>query len=395
MTTVEKPIKIAFVLHVMQVAGAEVLVAETIRRLGAQLDPVIICLDDIGVLGVQFQQEGVPVLNLGRQAGLDLSVASKMSRELKSRGIEIIHAHQYTPFFYAALAKFGYGSRYHLIFTEHGRHFPDVVSKKRKLINKYFFSHLADEIHGVCGFSTKALAEKDGFPASRMEVIENGIDLKRYSLTVGRLELKKRLNLDTQRRYILCVARFHPVKDHKTLLKAFSNVAAKLPDVDLLLAGDGPLRHEIEQQCVDLGLEQRVIFLGIRSDIPDLMNVSDVFTLTSLSEAASLTLMEAMASKLAVVVTDVGGNPEIIRDGIDGLLAPREDSDKLAENYIQLLSDTDKRMQFAQSAYERALERYSLDKTINEYMRRYTQAAYNLRKRRCAKKQLIKRNYES
>ena len=376
----EKPIKIAFVLHVMQVAGAEVLVAETIRRLGTRLDPVIICLDDIGSIGIQFQKEGVPVLNLGRHAGLDLSVARKMSHELKSRGIEIVHAHQYTPFFYAALAMLGRKNRTHLIFTEHGRHYPDIVSWKRKLVNKYFCSRLADEIHGVCGFSARALAEKDGFPASRIEVIENGIDLARYSSTADRLELRKRLNLDPSRRYILCVARFHPVKDHETLIAAFSKVAAKLPDVDLLLAGDGPLRQTISQQCINLGIQQRVIFLGIRSDIPDLMTASDVFTLTSVSEAASLTLMEAMASKLAVVVTDVGGNPEIIRDGIDGLLAPRKDSDKLAECYIQLLSDPDKRTQFAESAYERAVERYSLDKTINEYLQRYTQAVYKLRK---------------
>jgi len=380
MTMVEKPIKIAFVLHVMSVAGAEVLVAETIRRLGAQLDPVIICLDDIGRIGLQFQKEGVPVLNMGRHAGLDLSVARKLSRELKSRGIEIVHAHQYTPFFYAALAGLGIRNRPHLFFTEHGRHYPDVVSMKRKLLNKYFFSRLVDEIHGVCGFAAKALAKNDGFPVSRIEIIENGVDLARYSSKADRLELRERLNLDSRRSYILCVARFHPVKDHKTLITAFSKVAAQLPDVDLLLAGDGPLHRTIEQQCVDLGLQQRVIFLGIRSDISDLMNACDVFTLTSLSEAASLTLMEAMASKLAVVVTDVGGNPEIIRNGIDGLLAPRKDSDKLAECYIQLLSDPEKRMRFAKSAYERAVERYSLDKTIGEYMRRYTKAVNNIRR---------------
>ena len=379
--TVEKPIKIAFVLHVMQVAGAEVLVAETIRRLGAQLDPLIICLDDIGKLGMQLRKEGIPVLNLGRRAGLDLSVSLKMSRELKSRNIEIVHAHQYTPFFYAALAKLLTRNRIYLMFTEHGRHYPDVVSKKRKLLNKYFFSRLADEIHGVCGFSTKALAENDGFPASRINIIENGINLTQYFSTIDRLELKKRLGLDPQRRYILCVARFHPIKDHKTLITAFSIVAAKLPDVDLLLAGDGSLRQTIEQQCIDSGLRQRVVFLGIRSDVPDLMNASDVFTLTSISEAASLTLMEAMASKLAVVVTDVGGNPEIIRNGTDGLLAPRGDFHKLAENYIQLLSNPQQRRQLAENAYERAVERYSFDKTIGEYFRRYTQAVYD--QRRC------------
>lgn len=294
----------------MQVAGAEMLVAETIRRLGSKIDPVVLCLDGIGELGMRLQEEGVPVLELGRQPGFDLQVSKKLAHEIDRRKIEIVHAHQYTPFFYSALSKLRFRNKFHLMFTEHGRHFPDRVSVKRRIINRLLLSRCVDEINAVCRFSARALSENDGFPSSKIEVIENGIDPARYGPASDRTDLQRRLGLDPSRRYILCIARFHSVKDHATLVSAFARVAGEQVDVDLLLAGNGPLRQKIEQQVSHFGLAKRVMFLGVRDDVPDLMRVADLFALTSASEAASLTLMEAMASGLPVVVTNVGGIPK-------------------------------------------------------------------------------------
>src|SRR4051812_3668595 len=94
------PPRVAFVVHVMQVAGAEVLVTETIRRLKGRIDPTIFCLDAVGTLGERLSAEGVPVVCLGRSSGRDWGLPWRMARELSARNIDIIHAHQYTPFFY-------------------------------------------------------------------------------------------------------------------------------------------------------------------------------------------------------------------------------------------------------------------------------------------------------
>jgi glycosyltransferase involved in cell wall biosynthesis len=375
----DRPVRIAFVLHAMQVAGVEVLVAETICRLGSKIDPVVLCLDGVGELGARLQTEGIPVLDMGRRPGLDLGVPGRLADEISRRGIEVVHAHQYTPFFYSALAKLRSFGSFHLIFTEHGRHYPDAVSAKRRLANRWLLNRCANEINAVCRFSAQALSEIDGFPASRIEILDNGIDAKRYTPTKDRIEVRKRLGLDPNRCYILCVARFHPVKDHAMLLSAFSTVAAEKPDVDLLLAGDGPLRQIIEQQVFGLHLQQRVRFLGVRSDVADLMQASDVFTLTSVSEAASLTLMEAMASALPAVVTDVGGNPEIIRSGTEGLLVPRGDAASLSNALLRLLSDAAFAGALAEKGRRRVLERYSLDRTVMNYYQRYATGASRVR----------------
>src|SRR5207253_1960048 len=131
-----EPIRIAFVMHTMQVAGAEMLVSEIIRRLGARLSPVVICLDRVGQLGGQLIGEGVPVIALDRRPGLDWRTARRLASELRARRIQIVHAHQYTPFFYTALAKPLAGTPPHVMFTEHGRHYPDIVSARRRLANR-------------------------------------------------------------------------------------------------------------------------------------------------------------------------------------------------------------------------------------------------------------------
>jgi glycosyltransferase involved in cell wall biosynthesis len=262
-----------------------------------------------------------------------------------------------------------------VIFTEHGRHFPDVVSRKRRLLNRILFDRLADEVTAVCEFSARSLAVNDGFDGSRIRVVPNGIEVDRYRRRESQRELRTRLGWPVERRYVTSVARFHPVKDHATLVNGFAAVARTRSDVDLMLAGDGELREDLERQVETLGLAGRVTFLGVRRDVPDLLMASDVFTLSSLSEASSLTLLEAMASGLPVVVTDVGGNPELVRQGVDGLLVPRRDPVALGAALLRLLNDPALSASMGQAASARVAQEFDLGKTNDRYAALYSKNA--------------------
>jgi glycosyltransferase involved in cell wall biosynthesis len=362
-----KPIRIGFIVHVLQVAGAEVLVAETIRRLGPSISPVVFCLDALGQLGEQLTAEGIPVVTLDRKPGLDFACINRLAREIQERNLDVLHAHQYTPFFYGGLAarKAGIGTR--VVFTEHGRHFPDVVSWRRRLTNRLLLRRLADRVTAVCDFSRQALARQDGFLLDSIEVIENGIDVERYSCPRDVHALRLSLGLQPERRYVSCIARFHPVKDHRMLINAFGELASESADTDLVLVGDGPLRADLEAQVTSLGLTGRVHFLGVRGDVPRILAAVDVFVLTSVSEAASITLLEAMATGLPVVVTDVGGNPEIVRDQVDGLLVPRGDARATAAALRMVLSDRERSAAFGRAGRQRAFDHYRLERTIKRY----------------------------
>ena len=337
--TVDNPIKVAFVVHVMQVAGAEVLVAETIRRLGRRIDPVIFCLDAVGMLGEQLQCDGVPVVCLGRRPGRDWRVVARLARELRQRRIEVIHAHQYTPFFYSALARVLARGRPRLMFTAH------------------------------------ALRTVEGFSAVPVGIVENGIDPARFVPTDDVAAARARLGLDRGRRYVVNIARFHPVKDHGTLVQAFAAVASARSDVDLLLVGDGPLRSELEAQVSRLELDCRVKFLGIRRDVQDVLAAASVFCLNSVSEAASLTIIEAMAAGVPVVETSVGGSPEIVRDGVDGLLVERRDAAGLAAAILRILDTPELARRAGASGAARARNVYQIERTVQRYFALYDRMA--------------------
>lgn len=351
----------------MQVAGAEVLVRETIARLGDRIRPTVFCLDRVGQIGEDLLAAGVDLVCLNRRPGWDFAVSRRLASEARRRGIDIFHAHQYTPFFYTALAKPLLWPWPKVILTEHGRHYPDIVSPARRAFNRLILDRMADAVNACVGFSGRALNRVDGFRGNRIEIIDNGIETSRYGPAADRTVLRERLGLDPSRRLIVHVARHHPVKDQPTLLRGFALAARELPGVDLLMVGDGPLRDELVSMARSLGVADRVHFLGIRQDIPDVLAAADVFALTSVSEAASLTLLEAMATGLPAVVTNVGGNPDLVRDGVDGLLFPRGDAAACATAFRRLLTEPGLANRLGSNARQRVHERYRLERTIGRY----------------------------
>lgn len=398
-------IRIGFVLHVMQVAGAEVLVERMIESLGEEIEPTVFCLDSIGTIGERLQAAGVPVVVLGRRPGIDWSLAGRLAREVRSRHIDILHAHQYTPFFYCALARLR-GAKTKILFTEHGRHYPDVVSSKRRWANRLVLSRFADRATACCEFSAKAVREIDGF--GHCDVLPNGVPLENLPArgdSAEQTRLRSKLGFDLDRPYVACIARFHPVKDHATLLRAWPEViqrsrkrvvtahlgrntgdngrpqtpsghmqVADQPlDPKLLLVGDGPERDRLQQISRDLEITDSVDFLGVRDDVAEILRCVDVFTLTSVSEAASLTLLEAMASECPAVVTDVGGNGEHLTDGVEGYLVPRGDSGAVAAAIDQLLENPAAARAMGRSARQRVLQNFSLETAVRKYHEIYRQ----------------------
>ena len=376
-------------MHVMQVAGAEVLVTQIIDKLRDRIEPTVFCLDKIGVLGVRLQEAGVPVILLDRNPGFDLQVAKRLSGEVKKRRIEVLHAHQYTPFFYSALARMLFRTPAKIIFTEHGRHYPDIVSSKRHWANRLLLQRYADITTACCRFSTHALQTNEGFPSAIN--LPNGVDLSNLSPRSDAESqhcLRNALGMDNDIPYVACIARFHKVKDHATLIRAWQIVHRQIPRAKLLLVGDGPERATIKQQIKELdslhtdgntscafGLSSSIEFWGVRSDVADILRAVDVFTLTSVSEASSLTLLEAMASECPVVITDVGGNAEHVTDGVEGRLVPRADHEQLGQCLSVLLRDSNQASVMGKAARQRVIKDFDLNKAIQSYCDHYVTLA--------------------
>lgn len=381
----ERPV-IVHVLHRLYLAGAEVLAAELARKLGGPggvFRFTFVCLDEIGPLGEQLQQEGFEVVSLARRPGVDWQVARRLAEWVQRWKVGLIHAHQYTPFFYAAASRLPPANWTcrgpAILFTEHGRHYPDPRKWRRVLANKVLLRP-GDRVTAVGRFVRDALVEREGIPGKRIQVIYNGIDPERFpqgsQAQAVRVQVRQELGISLDQVVAVQVARFHPVKDHETGLRAWAEVqrrwaGGRQPGSLLLLVGDGPQRPVMEKLTEELGIAGSVRFLGVRNDVERLLTASDLFMLSSLSEGISVTLLEAMAAGLPVAATDVGGNSEVVEEERTGFLSPRQDVQRLAENLWRLLKDPDLRRKLGAAGRQRVLERFTQARMHQEYAQLY------------------------
>jgi glycosyltransferase involved in cell wall biosynthesis len=369
---------ICHVIHAMGVGGAEVLADQMIRRMSDEFRCVVAVLDDIGDIGNRLIHDGFTVEHLHRSPGVDWRCAKRLCEFADGEGAGILHAHQYTPFFQAMLSR-GMLGRRPVVFTEHGRHYPDLPSWKRSMLNRLLLKK-RDRLIACGGAVQQALIRNEGLPESRIEVIYNGVDLKALSRPSvdARARIRHQLGLNTEDFVAVLVARLHRLKDHATALRAVARARNEIPGLRLLLVGEGDQRESIERIISENHLESTVTLAGARTDIPDLLSASDVFLLSSLSEGIPLTVIEAMAARRPVISTAVGGLPELIEHRVTGLLAPAGDEAVLAKHLSDLHSHPDLRSNIAEAAHRNVVRKFSLDGMLNRYREVYREVL-NLR----------------
>ena len=376
----QQPINVMQLVLSLIIGGTEKLVYEIAQRVNRdEVSPVVCCLDEIGVFGEKLREAGVPVYVLNRRPGLDWSLLPKLRDIIIKERIDVIHAHQYTPYFYGLMASL-YSkatlapSRPEIVFTEHGRFYPDVRKFKRVVSNP-ILSLFTKEIVTISASTKQSLITYENFPARRIRVVYNGIDLGRFSQTTDRLAKRRELGLAADDPVFGIVARLDPIKNHAMLLRACQQVVTVMPNARLLIIGDGPERARLEELTQTLGLAAHVAFLGARQDISELLQTFDVFALSSFSEGTSVTLLEAMGVGVPIVATNVGGNPEVISDGETGLLVESGNAHDMAAKLLQLLQDDALRARMGNAGKQRVHALFSIEKMVQAYVNLYISAA--------------------
>jgi glycosyltransferase involved in cell wall biosynthesis len=212
---------------------------------------------------------------------------------------------------------------------------------------------------------------EEGYNPRKIVVIRNGIVMSRFEKQQKGSALRQGLGLSPSHRIVLVSSRLNQMKGIEYFLDAAAVVARTFPDVRFLVVGDGAHRKELEERCRRLGLEQKTMFTGFRTDVPELLAETTLSVLPSLSEGLSNSLLESMASGVAVIAATVGGNPEIIEDGVSGLLVPPRDAEALAEAMIKLLADPDLRARYGRAGKRRVSEVFSMGRSVGDTERLY------------------------
>lgn len=354
----------------MVVGGAERLVYDMVRHPSfADNPPVVCCLNEIGELGERLLQEGYQVYSLDRKEGIDFSVIKRISDIIRRNRINVVHAHQYTPLFYAVPAAFLAG-RIKVVYTEHGRFYPEHKSWKRSLFNPMLAMGV-DHLVSISEATARAMATYDNLPFERIKIIHNGIDASHLRPQFDYWAKRDELGLNRTCRIIGTAARLNSIKNIPMMLKVLKLVLEQEPDTCLVIAGQGEEEESLKRQAIGLGIADNVRFIGLRFDLPEIYQLFDVFLLTSFSEGISVTLLEAMASGVPAVVTDVGGNREVVVDGETGFLIPVDDSEMMSQKIKELLADRCKLINLGQNALKRLAVDFSFECMLSQYSKLY------------------------
>ncbi|WP_372972230.1 glycosyltransferase [Marinobacter sp.] len=360
------------IMHVtfnMGIGGTEQVIRQLVTNLPrAEFDNQIVCIDGyIGELGRFVEKADILVSAVKRQPGFDWALIRRLRQKIVTDNVDIVHCHQYTPWIYGWFASFGTGAR--VILTEHGRFYPDRYRYKAALINPL----IALSTHRIVAIShatRDALARYEFIPKSKIRVIYNGIGgLECAKEDVSRL--KQKLGIPENHRVMGTVARLDPVKNQVMMLEAFAQVSKKYPHNWLLMVGDGPDRQMLEDKAKELAIDERTIFVGFIDQPALYLAAMDLFLLTSNTEGTSMTLLEAMSLGIPSVVTDVGGNPEIIEQGKTGLVTPIADVDSFARSIEQLIKQPELMTHQGERAQQVFFERFSVASMVENYRRLY------------------------
>lgn len=224
-----------------------------------------------------------------------------------------------------------------------------------------------DAVVAVSGYVGRFLTEDCGVPPERVHVVRNGW----HGRPVPR-------DPSPRRPTVVSVGNFRPEKDHETLLRAIALVHRELPEVRLVLLGEGPLRPSLERSAQRLGIRDAVEFRGAVDDVWPHLARADVFALSSIVETLGIAVLEAMAAGLPTVTTDVGGLPEVVEDGRTGVLVPARDPQAMAAGLSALLRDGQRRRAMAAAARVRAM-RMQAEDMVDAYADVYAMPPRDLR----------------
>jgi len=361
------------VLHLtfdMRIGGTEQVIKNLVSSVNKEKFNVsILCIEEpIGPFGEQLIGTGIKVDSFQRKIGFDFALIFKIRKYIKQHKIDILHCHQYSPWVYGVFASFLSNTK--IIFTEHGRFYPDSGSWKRQLVNP-FLVFCTSSITSISKATKRALVEFEYLNPKKIYVVYNGIALMQSNPEmVSRLRLE--YNISQNDIVFGTVARLDPIKNQTLLIHAFEQVHRTNQNCKLLIVGDGDERDKLEQLSVELNIAKSVTFIGYIAKPADYMDLMDIFLLPSLSEGTSMTLLEAMSLRKPCVVTNAGGNSEVILHNHNGVVTPNGELQPFIEGMLQLVNNNDLRNKFGENSYNRFMNIFLNQTMGNSYMDIYS-----------------------
>jgi L-malate glycosyltransferase len=314
--------------------------------------------------------EGLDLIPIAPRTEMDLSAAWKFSRLIKRLAPDVIHAHDPHGVAMAALA-LSIGSA-----AARGGPTPALVASRRVDFHLKGHSFSRWKYRQVDCFIAASEAIRrmlvgDGVPAERTVTVHEGIDVE-HAAAAPPVNVHEAFWLPHGAPVVGNVAALVPHKGQRYLIDAAHLVVQQIPDARFVILGEGELREHLERQVHEHHLEKHVLLPGFRTDVLGCIKGFDLFVMSSVTEGLGTSLLDAMACARPIVATGAGGIPEIVENGVNGLLVPVRDSQALAEAMVRMLKDADLRQRMGDAGLARVTERFTVERMVSETADVYT-----------------------
>jgi L-malate glycosyltransferase len=372
---------ILHIIDALNYGGAQQLLVLIARFTPREKYNVAVCvLQDNNEIRPQLERENVKVFSLNKKRcsvfnflGFLIYVFSVLKGIVnicRHEKIDVIQCHLSDAEFLGILS--GRLNRVGRIITT--VHYPDLLPQRtgfspRNLLRLLSTRMLYRWTNAVIAVSTEVARNIEkiyNISPEKIHTIPNRVDVESFQIRKNILPGTIHPGLTAEHRILCLVGRLMPPKGHSHLFQAMTLLRREYPEIRLLLVGDGELRSALEDLSKSLGISENVIFLGSRPDIPEILSVTEIFVFSSLWEGISLALIEAMAAGKPIVATEIPGNRELIKHGVNGLLVPKADSEALAMAIKKFLDEPVFSSELGANAIKDAKEKFDISLTIKE-----------------------------
>jgi glycosyltransferase involved in cell wall biosynthesis len=338
----------------------------TLRQQGVEGDVLLI---KDGWLRQKLQSLDIPTHLVPLERFFSPRWLFTVERIITNGRYDALHAHEFAMNCHAAALSLT--CRKPVIATVHGKNYYSDRLYRRLL---YRWTSRAGYMVAVSDDIKRFLTERVGARAKRISVIANGIDIQKHAANLNvRRAVRQELNVGEADILIGAVGNLYPVKGHIYLIQAAAKILADFPNAHFVIAGRGGEQLRLQDEIDRLGIAGRFRLLGFREDVDQLLQAMDIFVMPSLSEGMPLSILEAMAAKKVIVASTVGGIPELIESGRNGVLIPPQNPDELASALMILSKNAGVRESIAANAYEEVCRKFAQSNCSEAYLKLYNQ----------------------
>jgi len=364
--TPDSPIPILFCITELDPGGAELALAQLVTRLDREKwEPYVIALGKETELVDQLRSADIPVTCLNATSSRQFSIYPRLVKEFRRINPAILQTYLFHANILGRMAARAARIKHVVsgirVAERRGKWYHRVERWTDRWVSKHVCVSRA-----VRDFTI----QKTKIPAEKMVVIPNGVDVSRFANASPTLR-ESLPDCNHENLLALFVGRLDQQKGVFDLLTVAENLRKQIPHLKWMIAGEGPLRKEMEAQIEKRNLQDRVHLLGKRTDIAELMQTADLFVFPSRWEGMPNVILEAMAARLPIVTHNVEGIDELLIDQQSGIIIPCGNICTMTKGVALLVSNSDLRTSYAEKAFQRVSEQFGWEQTVSQYQQLY------------------------